>query len=173
MADVLTVLKQGMSTEIWGLAFYEQAVAHTKAETGKKIFQSLVDEESKHLDYLRGQYAAVSGNKQWVSVEQALVMAATVDPTKIFPNAKAAGELIPAEATDVQALDIALDFERRGYEMYMQAAKGAESLDEKAAWEWLAKAEDKHYAFLDETKSFLVSNGLWFFDERELPFFEG
>ena len=42
MADVLTVLKQGMSTEIWGLAFYEQAVAHTKAETGKKIFNLLL-----------------------------------------------------------------------------------------------------------------------------------
>ncbi|MFH1084384.1 MAG: ferritin family protein [Chloroflexota bacterium] len=169
----MTVLKQGMSTEIWARSFYEQAVAHTKAEAGREIFQSLVEEEGRHLDYLRGQYAAVSGNKQWVSVQEAIAMAATVDPTGIFPQATAAGQLIPADSTDVQALDIALDFERRSYEMYTAAANAAQSLDEKAAWEWLARAEDKHFAFLQETKDFLVSNGLWFFDERELPFFEG
>ena len=57
MGDVLEVLKKGMTTEIWGKRFYEQAVARTESEDGKKVFQSLVDEETKHLDVLRGYQA--------------------------------------------------------------------------------------------------------------------
>jgi len=173
MSDVLEVLKKGMSTEIWGLRFYKEAVARTQAEDGKKVFQSLVDEEGKHLDVLRGQYATVSGSKKWVSVEEAIKMAASVNPTDIFPEAASAKNLIPADASDEQSLQLAMDFERRGYEMYQKAGEGATSAEEKAIWTWLAKAEDMHFAFLQETREYLANNGVWYFDEKELPFFEG
>jgi rubrerythrin len=173
MSDVLEVLKKGMSTEIWGQRFYKEAVARTQSEDGKKVFQSLVDEEGKHLDILRGQYAAVSGNSQWVSVEEALKMAASVNPTDIFPEASSAQSLIPADASDEQSLQLAMDFERRGYEMYQKAAAEATSAEAKSMWAWLAKAEDMHFAFLQETREYLANNGVWYFDENELPFFEG
>ena len=173
MSDALAVLKKGMSTEIWGQRFYQEAVVRTQSEDGKKVFQSLVDEEAKHLDILRGQYAAVSGSNQWVSMEEALKMAASVNPTDIFPEADSAKSLIPADASDEQSLQLAMDFERRGYEMYHRAAAEATSAEAKAMWAWLAKGEDQHYAFLQETREYLVNNGVWYFDEKELPFFEG
>ena len=173
MADVLAVLKQGMSTEIWGQRFYQEAVARTKDELGKQVFQSLVEEESKHLDILRGQYAAVSGDQKWVSVDEAIAMADSVKASEIFPQADEAKNLIPADATDAQALEMAMEFEERGYNMYHLAAQQATSLDEKAIWEWLAKAEDMHFKFIQETHEYLVSNGKWYFDDQELPFFEG
>ena len=173
MDKVFDTLKKGMSTELWGLRFYEQAAARTRAEDGKKVFQSLVREETGHLDILRGQYAAASGNKEWVSLEEAKAMAASVDPTTIFPKASAAEELIPADATDEQALEMAMDFERKGYTLYAEAAEEADSLAEKAVWEYLATAEDQHYAFLQKTHEYLTTNGAWYFDDQELPFFEG
>ena len=148
-------------------------MARTESEDGKKVFQSLVDEEGKHLDILRGQYAAVSGSKKWVSVEEAIKLAFSVKPTDIFPEAASAKSLIPTDASDEQSLQLAMDFERRGYEMYQKAAGGATSAEEKAIWAWLAKAEDMHFAFLQETREYLANNGVWYFDEKELPFFEG
>ena len=171
MSDALDVLKRGMSTEIWGQSFYKEAVQRTASKDGKRVFQSLVDEEGKHLSILCGEYAAVSADKGWVSVEEAMEMASSVEPTDIFPDAASAKKLIPDGASDEDALRMAMDFERRGYEQYKKAAEAAGSADARATWEWLAKAEDVHYAFLQETLDYLVSNGAWYYDEKEYPFF--
>jgi len=167
----LDVLKQGMNTEIWGLAFYQEAVKRTQAKDGQSVFQSLIEEEQKHLDILRGQYAAVSGQSEWVTVEQARALASSVDPKDIFPKASSASNLIPADATDEQALQMAMDFEQRGYTLYTQEAVAAASAEEKALWEWLAKAENGHYTYLQKTLDFLTTNGTWYFDDKELPIF--
>jgi len=169
----LDALKRGMSTEIWGRRFYEEAIARTEDETGKRVFGTLVDEESKHLDILRAEYVRLSKGKGWLSVDEDVALAESVDPTDVFPEAAQAERLISAEATDEQALEMAMDFERRGYNLYAEAARSASSAAEKDVWEYLAKAEDAHYAFLDKTLEFLRTDGAWYFDERELPFFEG
>ena len=84
--------------------------------------------KSKHLDILRGQYAAVTGSRQWVSMEGAKKMAASVDPLDIFPEAdRPPKSLIPADASDEQALQMAMDFEQRGYKIYAEAAAEAAS----------------------------------------------
>lgn len=171
--NALAVLKRGMSTELWGLRFYEQAAERTKAEDGKRVFRSLVAEEQKHLDILRGQYASVSGEGGWISVAEARALAASVDPTDIFPQAESAEQLIPEDASDVRALEMAMDFERRGYAFYEAEAEKAVSPEARAMWEFLARAEDAHYAFLQETHEYLTTNGTWYFDEQEFPFFEG
>lgn len=173
MTKALDIIKQGMSTELWGLRFYEQAAARTSAEDGKRVFQSLILEEQKHLDILRGEYAAVSGRQEWVSPEQARALAASVDPLRIFPEAATAQQLIPAGATDEQALEMAMQFEQRGYETYAREARSCTEQAEKRVWEFLAKAEDLHYTFLQKTYEYLKTNGAWFFDAQELPFFEG
>lgn len=173
MTAATEIIKTGMSTELWGQRFYREAVARTEAEGGKKIFESLVDEEGRHLDILRGEYAALTRSTEWVSMEEAVAMAESVDPLEVFPEAAAAEQLIPAEATDEEALKLAMDFERRGYTLYAQAADDAETDEERTLWEFLAKAEDKHYAFLQKTYEYLVNDGVWFYDDQELPFFEG
>jgi len=173
MDKVLEVLKKGMATELWGMRFYEQAVARTESGAGKKVFQSLVAEEEGHLDILRGEYASVAGDKDWVSREEAKSLAASVDPEDIFPKVSAVEALIPEDATDEQALEMAMDFEMRGFKLYDEAAKQASSPAEKAVWDFLAKAEDAHYTFLQKTYDYLTTNGVWYFDDQELPFFEG
>ena len=169
--QALAVLKRGMSTEIWGQRFYAQAAARTEAEDGKRVFQSLIDEEGKHLDILRGQYAAMSGSQEWVSVEEARSMAAQADPTAIFPGADAAEQLFPADATDEQALQMAMDFEQRGYALYQQEAESASSPRAKEMWGYLARAEDQHFTFLQKTHEYLSTNGVWYFDDQEFPIF--
>lgn len=169
--EALEIIKRGMRTEIWGQRFYAQAAARTEAEDGKRVFQSLIDEEGKHLDILRGQYAAIARSQEWVSMEEARAMADQADPTAIFPEADAAEELIPAGTTDEQALQMAMDFERRGYDLYQQEAERAPSPQAKAMWDYLAKAEDQHFAFLQKTYEYLSTNGVWYFDDQELPIF--
>lgn len=173
MASPTEIIITGMSTELWGQRFYREAAARTESEDGKRVFESLVEEEGRHLDILRGEYAALTRSQTWVSLEEAVAMAESVDPLSIFPEASEADRLIPAEASDEQALQMAMDFERRGYTIYAEAAEGASAKEERRLWEHLAEAEDRHYRFLQETYEYLVNNGVWFYDDQELPFFEG
>lgn len=170
--QALDVLRRGMSTELWGQRFYREAVQHTSSVDGKKVFQSLVDEEGKHLDILRREYAIIAGDNRMLSMEEAEAMAAQVDPSTIFPQAQA-GRLIAQGTSDEQALEMAMAFEQRGFQVYQTQAAQTTSPRAKAMWEMLAKAEDMHFAFLQETLEYLQTNGVWYFDENELPFFEG
>ena len=169
--EALEIIKRGMRTEIWGQRFYQEAAERTQAADGKRVFRSLFDEEGKHLDVLRGQYAALSGSREWVSVEAARAMADQADPTAIFPDAQSAEQLIPVGATDEQALRLAMDFEQRGYTFYREQAEAAASPEARAMWEYLAKAEDQHYTFLQQTHEYLTTNGVWYFDDQEFPIF--
>jgi rubrerythrin len=173
LEESLDILKQGMQTELWGQRFYREAVARTDSEAGKHVFQSLVDEEGKHLDILRGEYASLQQDGGWLSPEEAMQMAESAPSTGIFPEAAEAEHLIPDDASDVRALELAMDFERRGYEQYKANADAAESPEARELWQSLAKWEDAHYAFLQKTHEFLQTDGAWYFDEEELPFFEG
>lgn len=171
--SVLEVLQKGMGTELWGMRFYEQAAARTQSPDGKRVFESLVVEETRHLEIICGEYAAVTQGKGCVTLDTARKLAAGVSPTEIFPEAEAAEQLIPADFTDTQALQMAMAFEERGYKTYQQAAREAASPQEKEMWSYLAKAEDMHYTFIQKTHEYLTTDGVWFFDEQELPFFEG
>lgn len=167
--DVLHVLKKGLNTEVWGQRFYKQAAARTRAVDGQRVFESLVDEEGKHIAILRQEYAKLTGKE--LSLAETLAMADSVSPTEIFPQAQAADRLIPPETTDEQALEMAMEFERRGFELYEAQAKKATSPAERRMWEFLAKAENAHYTFLQETHEYLTTNGVWYFDEQEFPIF--
>lgn len=174
MQKALETLKYGMSTEIWGLRFYIEALARTKDTTGQEVFKSLVGDEEKHLEILRGEYAALSGKSQtWISREEAVKLADSVDPTTIFPASDKAGQLIPADADDLTALAMAMDFEKRGYDFYQHEAELADNPESKRIWSYLAMAENKHYTFIQKTHEYLATNGKWYYDEQEKPFFEG
>jgi len=169
--DALEIIKRGMSTEIWGQRFYEQAAARTVAEDGKRVFESLIQEEERHLEILCGQYASLSAGQTWLSLAEARAMADAADPTTIFPEATAAEQLIPADATDEQALQLAMAFERRGHDFYREQAGATSDARAKEMWDYLARAEDQHYTFLQKTHEFLSTNGVWYFDDQEFPIF--
>ena len=88
-------------------------------------------EEEDATSISAGEYAALTKSTEWVSLDEALAMAESVDPLAIFPDANAVEQLIPAEATDEEALKLAMDFERRGYTLYAQAAEDAETDEER------------------------------------------
>lgn len=174
MQKALEAVKTGMSTELWGLRFYQEALSRTLDTTGKEVFGGLVADEEKHLEILRGEYAALSGRGHtWISREEAVELAGSVDPTTIFPSAATTEQLIPANTSDLTALAMAMDFEKRGYEFYQREAGISDNSEAKRIWSYLAMAENKHYTFIQKTHEYLATNGKWYFDEQEKPFFEG
>jgi hypothetical protein len=90
---------------------------------------------------------------------------------KLFPDGGPT-TLQPATG-DLEALVMAMDFERKGYQNYAAAAKAATDPAVQQVYGYLAAAEEKHYEFLEKHHKCLESNGGWAFFEMERPMFEG
>jgi rubrerythrin len=169
----LSVLREAIRNELDGQAMYMQAAERTKDELGTAMFRSFAQEEEQHLHILRVQYAEVNESGQWVDVDAA--RKEPQDPKLVlFPHEEGVvKEIIPEGASDLEALQIAIDFERRAVRMYEQAASETDNPTAQVFYRDLAKWEGEHYEILDNSYDYLANNGEWFFQEEEMPFYIG
>lgn len=171
---VLQALHQGIQTEIQGLTFYRKAAARTGDPKGQEVFRSLMRDEEMHLRLLQVQYGALVDKGRWLEMEQARELEPGREVAVLFPqDDETLAALLPAEGDDLQALQIALDFERQGYQMYRRQAEETADPAGRALYDFLAAQEQKHYDFIHRALEYLQTQGAWFYDEREHPFFEG
>ncbi len=170
----MKALHQGIQTELQGLTFYRKAAEHTREALGREVFRSLGKEEEIHLRLLQVQYGSLVNEGRWLEMERARELEPGHPVLTLFPQEdEALAALLPAEGDDLQALQLALDFEHRGYQMYRRLAEETGDPDGRALYEFLAAQEQKHYNLIHRAIEYLQTQGAWFYDERELPFFEG
>jgi len=172
-AVALSVLREAVRNELDGQAMYIQAAEGTKDELGKTMFRSFAQEEEEHLHILQVQYAEVNESGEWVDVDAA--RKEPPDPKLVlFPQEEGkVREMIPEGASDLEALRIAIDFERRAVRMYEQAASQTDNPTAQTFYRDLADWEGTHYEVLDNSYDYLANRGEWFFQEQEMPFYIG
>lgn len=169
--ETLEPLRQGMINEIRGRKFYEEAAERASDEAGKKMYASLALDESLHLRILQQQYQAITKKGEWLSYEEAKEGTAPPPELNLFPDDTA--NLLPADADDLKALELAMGFEKYGYDLYKAAAENASDMTAKAMYEFLVQEEGRHYELLQNTHHYLKDKGAWYFQDEEMPFFEG
>jgi rubrerythrin len=173
-SPALQALHQGIQTELQGLTFYHKAAERTRDPLGKQVLQSLAHEEVGHLHLLKVQYGALVSDGRWVDMEKAREMEPGREVEEIFPQTDdTLVKLLPAQADDVKALEIALEFERKGYQMYQRLTKETADPAGRAMYEFLRQQEQRHYDFIQRAIEYLKTQGAWYYDEKELPMFDG
>ena len=171
-AAALAALEEAMEVERQGEAFYKDAAEHVQDPMGKAVFQTLARDEVEHLRILQAEYDAMIKDREWAELDEAKAHQPST-PLKLFPDKRDAALLLAAEATDLDALKLAMDFEEKGYNMYAQAEAETDDPKGKQLFDFLAKQENEHYAFLQKTYDYLITEGAWYFDEQEFPMFDG
>jgi rubrerythrin len=69
--------------------------------------------------------------------------------------------------SEMDAVKIALDMEKAGFDFYKKAAANAPTPEEKKLFERLTIEENDHFSILNETYTFLENTGQWFmYEER-------
>lgn len=169
----LSMLREAVRNELDGKAMYLQAAEGTQDELGKTMFQSFAKEEEQHVHILQAQYATVIESGAWMDVEAA--QKEPRDPKLVlFPqDRQEVEELVPAGTSDLEALEIARDFEKRAVAMYEQAADDTDDAAAQAFFRELAEWEGTHYRILDNSYDYLANKGEWYFQELEMPMYEG
>jgi rubrerythrin len=168
----LSALEMAMEEERQGGAFYAQAAERVQDPMGKAVFQALAQDEVKHLKLLQAEYEQVSNEQEFMELDEAMVCQPKT-PLRIYPDKRNKKLVISRKATDLDALTIAMDLERKGYDLYTKAGTETDDPAGKKVFAFLARQENQHYVFLQKTQEYLRTQGTWYFEEQEFPIFDG
>jgi len=142
------------------VAFYKEAAEKTSHPVGKKMFLSIMEDEIKHTKMIE---AVLKGMD---------ISEASAEPMDrvltIFEEMKPELERqLTATSDDKEALKIAMDMEKKGFDFYQQSEAEATDEKTKALFKKLARDEDQHYRIFANTYNFLNDSGNWFMWEEK------
>ncbi|NQT50990.1 ferritin family protein [bacterium] len=148
-------LEYAIQLEQDGQAFYTQAAAGTTNPLGKKMFEGLAADETRHERILRQ-----------VAEDMQVTLDDELPKDRIVTLFATLGEelrsQLDAGAGDTDVIDKALVMEKAAEAHFRTCAAGA-SDDLKALYERLALEESQHVDILENTKTYLNDTGHWFF----------
>jgi len=155
----MDVLEMAMKMETDAISFYTEAARKTRHIAGKKMFQTITEDEKRHLTMI----AEIIKDLQVTHKE--------VSPLN---NVKTIFDLMKSEmmkkveatADELEAFKIAMQMEKEGVEYYKKALAGSSLKKEQALLERLIREEEQHYDIFANTYQFLKNTGNWFLWEE-------
>jgi rubrerythrin len=150
-----SAVETAFKMETDAIKFYTEATGKTSHPLGKRIFEGFIEDEKRHLKMLDGIMRDMDIELNVVNPEK--------DIRTIFSELRdQMRQRISATTDEIQAVGIALDFEKEGYNFYQKAALEAKEDKEKRLFEILVVEEKRHYEILENTYRFLKDTGDWF-----------
>jgi len=147
-------LKQALKMEKDGRAYYRSALEKVESGLAKKIFESLIRAEEKHIQKINQLYDALEKTGKWPQV--ALVREQGKSQDNIFSEAMAAiDEKVKGTMSDIEALKMAARMEDDGMRYYQSRANETDDPFEKKFYHLLVNEEGEHYISLLDTIEFL------------------
>ena len=141
------ILKNAILLEKRGKAFYQKVAQQASGKAVKAFFETMADEEVKHVKILTDQYKAYQQNQQFnpgdYSEKHGEQMASKVI-TKAFKAE------ISAADYEAAAISAAMSMEKNAIKLYEDRSAEADDPNEKALYKWLAEWENQHLYFLSE-----------------------
>ncbi|GBE00733.1 putative trifunctional 2-polyprenylphenol hydroxylase/glutamate synthase subunit beta/ferritin domain-containing protein [bacterium BMS3Bbin06] len=146
------------------IRFYKGASRKTSHPFGKKMFEGFTRDETRHLGMLDD---IIKGLDIDLNVES------TGNIRTVFSELRdQMMQRIEATTDEKEAIKVALEMEKKGYNYYLKAADEAPEGQEKRLFEILSGEEEMHYQLLSNTYAFLEDTGNWFM-WKELSIVEG
>lgn len=141
--------------------FYTQCAARTNSPIGKKMFLSIADDERYHIACASKVLKGMGFEPSKTTPKQ--------DMKSIFEqNKDDLLQKVDATTDDLDALKLAMNMEKEGFEFYRKAAAEAKDTAEKALFECLAKDEEEHFSIFQNTCSLLSDTSNWFMWEEHV-----
>jgi rubrerythrin len=148
-------IETAVKMETDAMKFYNEAAQKTTHPFAKRMFQGFIRDESRHLKMLKDILSGM--DLKIVSLHP------KAEIRTVFSDLKEQMmERISVSTDEIEAVQVALDFETKGFEFYKKSAAEATDEREKALFSALAGEEQEHYSILQNTYSFLKDTGNWF-----------
>ena len=155
--EVLATAKQ---LEVDGRTFYLEVAGKTKSELSKYMFESLADDELKHIEWIEKHSTGGLTSKQSNKEMYGRLKKIFADvPEKVREEASATDD-------DIEAINIALGMEEKSRNEYSRFAKESDDEEIVELFTTLAGIEQFHYDLLQNTKEYFEKTGDWFMVEE-------
>lgn len=153
-------IQTAIKMETDAISFYRDAAKKSKHPFAKEMFRGFTKDETRHLKMLKNIFKGLDIQAEFVRPKKTI--------KTVFTKLK--GQMMHrVEAIDdeLDAISIAMKFEKEGFDFYNKAASGSDDKKEKKLFERLAVEENDHYSILSETYDFLDNTGHWYmYEER-------
>ena len=148
------------------MAFYEDAMKTCSNQVGREIFKMLREEELVHIDRIMKIYSSLEKKENWTA-DWKVIKTDHGDLEEFFIDlTKRHGTDITANTSDIEALDVGIDFEQNAVSFYRDhLSEAVETLEQEFIEEMIAE-ERYHFKILGDMKLYLTNPEMWF-RERE------
>ncbi len=168
---ILEALQIAIQMEIDGKEYYLKANQESSNELGKKLLESLATEEDTHRQKFEEIHSAIRSKRDWPVTDF------QPDGGKrlrtIFVRAtEEMGSDIKAPATELDAVQTAMDMENKTYDFYKSQGGNATYDAERDFYETLATEEREHHLILLDYYEYLKDPAGWFV-KKEHPSLDG
>jgi len=152
------ILKKAMDFELKGAKFYLETARKVKDISGKNILIRLALDELDHYDILSLELDEIQKDKKWKKVE---IKESVVE--KIMPKLpkRMEGQKENYELSEIDALEIALEQEKKSMEYYKENAERIDDLNAKEIFRRLAQMEEAHYTLIQTEIDNIRGYGFW------------
>ncbi len=168
---ILEALQIVVQMEIDGKEYYRKVSQSSGNRLGRELFQSLAAEEDIHRQKFEEIYNAIRNKKAWPVTD--------FQPDRgkglrtIFARAvKETGSNVKAPATELDAIQTAMDMENKSYDLYKSRSQAAAYDTERDFYQTLAAEEREHHLILLDYYEYLKDPAAWFV-AKEHPSLDG
>jgi rubrerythrin len=141
---VRDALELTLAIERRGYTFYTNASRKTKNTRGRLMFQRLAAEESDHLRRLQDERQSLMEKNEWLKREPARLPLSRKIVEEIFPQKELLSVQVKDETSDLEALNIAMNLERRSHQFFTDFANQISDANGRKIFMDFAKDEESH-----------------------------
>ncbi len=167
----LEALQIAIQMEIDGKAFYLKASQESGNELGKKLLHQLATEEDYHRQKFESIYDTIRTKKTWPETGFQLDGGKTLR-TIFAKQTEQLGSTKKAPATELDAVQTAMDMENKSYDFYISRSKNTTYEVERDFYETVAAEEREHHIILLDYYEYLQDPAAWFV-KKEHPSLDG
>ncbi|MCX5816190.1 MAG: ferritin family protein [Proteobacteria bacterium] len=157
----LNALEVALNNEMKEREFYLKHAGQTKNPLGKAMFKQIADEELEHYERLKELHKKWKKKDKWPETIPLTVKNTNIK--EILVNTfKNIDKTAKADAGDLEAVKIAVDFEEKGTQFYAKLRDASTNPREKEFFELLAMIENEHYLSLRDAEEYFTDPTSWF-----------
>ena len=157
----LDALEVALNNEMREKEFYLKNAERTKNPLGKAMFEEIAGDEVEHYGRLKELHKTWAAQNKWPEALPLTVKGTNIKNilTGMLKKIDKSGK---ADAGDLDAIRIAIDFEQKGAHFYTSLRDNSTDEKEKAFFNLLAEIEREHFMSLRDAEEYLTSPDTWF-----------
>jgi rubrerythrin len=157
-----SMLETALELEAKGQQFYAGAVATCRNPLGSAMFRKLLDDEGIHAGRIERIFRAVKGGTDWSGELRELETDQSTLARFFGSLAETARQQVKPETTDLEALELGIEFEAAAVRFYeSQLAEVDDGLEHRFLQRMVAEERD-HLQALIELKRYLADPQAWY-----------